>query len=113
MDLFYTKSMELTYEHDASDRKSLLHIAMDVLFKRTKGQEPHSTQVIRKHVRIIRAFLRSGYPMYTLDYYKHMPINLLLQKDWNVSSEVISKVVKVHVESGFDVLYRPIDFSRK
>ena len=68
---------------------------------------------MRKHVKITRALLRSGYPMYTLNFYKQLPIGLLLQKEWNVSDEVISKVVKAHIDSGFDVLQKPVDMSRK
>ena len=51
---------------------------MDVLFKRGKGQEPYSDPIVRKHVKIVRALVRSGYPMYTLNFYKQLPINLLL-----------------------------------
>ena len=86
---------------------------MDVLFRRANGQEPHSGPTIRKHVKIVRVLLRSGYPMYTLNYYKQMPITQLLHKDWNVPVEAICKVVKAHIESGFDVLEKPVDFSRK
>ena len=98
MDLLFTKSMELKAENDASDKKSLLHIAVDLLFKRSHGQEPHNNPTIRKHVKIIRSLLRSGYPMYTLNFFKHTAINLLLEKNWNVSNDIVCKVVKAHIE---------------
>ena len=77
---------------------------MEALFKRGKGQEPHNDPTVRKHIKIVRALVRSGYPMYTLNFYKQLPINLLLQKEWNVPVEVICKVLKAHIDSGFDVL---------
>ena len=87
---------------------SLLHTAAE-FFKRRENQKPHDNATVKKNLRFVRALLRSGHPMYRLDYDKNMAINNLTYKDANVSDDTLYKVISDHISAGFEVLKKPQD----
>ena len=103
MDLFYEKTMELKAFNDPSDKKSLMH-TVALIFKRTKGQAPHTNPTTSNNLKIMRSLIRSGYPLNILDYHKYSAIGLLVEKSWNVPDDVLCKVAEDHINMGFDVL---------
>ena len=74
---------------------------------KTKREHDHATT--KTNIRFVRALLRSGHPMYRLDYDKNMAINHLAFKDSNVSDDALYKVISDHISAGFDVLKKPQD----
>ena len=61
-----------------------------------------------KTLKFVEALLKVGYPVYLADKEGKAPLTYLLQKEYEVSNEIIFKVFEWHLKySDFKVLQKP------